>query len=106
MEPFMRVMVMFDIPVKTKDQIKRATKFRSQLIKRGYFMMQFSVYMRVVRGMTSARAHIERLKGILPPEGNIRAIVVTERQFDNIIILLGDNNEQMKKSKPVQLTLF
>lgn len=74
MEPFMRVMVMFDIPVKTKDQIKRATNFRSQLIKRGYFMMQFSVYMRVVRGMTSARAHIERLKGILPPEGNIRLL--------------------------------
>lgn len=102
----MRVLVMFDVPTKTKDDRKRATKFRNELIKRGFMMMQFSVYMRIVRGITSAKAHANRLKSILPPHGNIRALILTEKQFDRMIILLGNDSEQIKKSKPVQLTLF
>lgn len=106
MEQFMRILVMFDIPVKTKEQVKKANMFRKQLIKRGFFMVQFSVYMRIVRGITSAKTHVERLRGILPSNGNIRAIIITEKQFDNMIILLGKDDEQMIKSKPTQLTLF
>lgn len=105
-EKFMRIMVMFDVPVRTKDERKKATKFRNNLLKQGYFMMQFSVYLRIVRGISAANSAVERLKLILPPKGNIRALIVTEKQFDNMKLLLGNNDEQMEKSRPVQLLLF
>lgn len=106
MESFMRVVVMFDIPTLTKEDRKHATKFRNNLLKEGFFMFQYSIYMRVVRGNTSANSAINRLKAILPPKGNIRAVVMTEKQFDNMQLLLGDNSEQLKKSKPNEPMLF
>ena len=36
------------------------------------------------------------LNQILPPVGNIRVLKVTEKQFDNIILLLGKKKKQEK----------
>ncbi|NLY04469.1 MAG: CRISPR-associated endonuclease Cas2 [Campylobacter sp.] len=102
----MRVIVMFDIPTKTKKERKSASKFRNSLIKRGFFMMQYSVYMRICKGCSSANASVDKLVDIAPPRGNIRALIITEKQFDNIKLILGDCSYQEKVSKPKQLTLF
>ena len=40
---FMRVMVFFDLPVKTKKDRKAYTDFRKFLIKDGFIMVQYSV---------------------------------------------------------------
>ena len=37
---FMRLIVMFDLPVKTKKQSKEATAFRNFLLKDGFYMVQ------------------------------------------------------------------
>ena len=46
----MRMVVMFDLPVETREQRKIATKFRKYLLDEGYVMMQFSVYYRICNG--------------------------------------------------------
>ena len=38
--------VMFDLPVETKAQRREATRFRKDLLKDGFTMHQFSVYIR------------------------------------------------------------
>ena len=53
----MRMMVFFDLPVKTKIQRRAATRFRSFLLKDGYFMMQYSVYCRVCNGIDAVEQH-------------------------------------------------
>ena len=45
------VMALFDLPVITKAERKRATKFRAFLLDEKFTMMQFSCYLR----FTSAR---------------------------------------------------
>ena len=40
------LMVAFDLPVKTKEERKRATDFRNFLLDDGFQMIQFSVYAR------------------------------------------------------------
>ena len=96
-DKFMCVLLMFDIPTKSKKEQKYATKFRNGLIKQGFFMMQFSVYMRICKGISAAKSAVERVRGILPPLGNVRTLIITEKQFDNMQILLGSAgfNEQM-----------
>lgn len=106
MEKFMRVIVMFDVPTKTKEEQKTATKFRNSLLKLGFFMLQYSIYMRICKGISSANSHLKKLENIVPPRGNIRVLIVTEKQFDNIKLLLGNYSYQEEKAKPVQLTLF
>lgn len=55
-DKFMRVLLMFDVPTKSKKEQKLASKFRNNLIKLGYFMLQFSVYMRICKGLSSAKS--------------------------------------------------
>lgn len=107
-DKFMRVLLMFDVPTKTKKEQKCATKFRNELIKQGFFMMQFSVYMRICKGVVSAKSAVERVRGILPPLGNVRSLIITEKQFDNMQILLGSAgfNERVNDDKNLVLFAF
>lgn len=107
-DKFMRVLLMFDVPVKSKKEQKYATKFRNALIKQGFFMMQFSVYMRICKGIVAAKSAVERVRGILPPLGNVRALIITEKQFDNMQILLGSAgfNERVNDDKNLVLFAF
>lgn len=44
---FMRIMVLFDLPVETPLQRHNYGKFRRYLIKNGFMMMQESVYVKL-----------------------------------------------------------
>ena len=87
---FMRIMVFFDLPVKTKKQRKQYCDFRKFLIRDGYFMLQFSVYSRMVRNHDDAQKHVARVKCYLPPEGSVRIMTVTEKQYASMEILVGE----------------
>ena len=89
MSRFMRMLVFFDLPVQTKKQRREATAFRNFLIKDGYHMLQYSVYARVCNGNDAVAKHRARLTGQLPANGAVRLLVVTEKQYQSIEILLG-----------------
>ncbi len=85
----MRIIVMFDLPVRTALQRKAATQFRTFLVKDGYSMLQFSIYVRICNGAYSVAKHLARVEGEVPANGSVRALVVTEKQFASMEILLG-----------------
>ena len=79
----------FDLPVTTQKNRKDASDFRKFLLRDGYHMLQYSVYARVCNGMDAVEKHRARLKQHLPNNGAIRLLVITEKQFESIDILLG-----------------
>lgn len=85
----MRLIVMFDLPVTTKAERKKATQFRKFLLRDGYYMMQFSIYVRICNGMEAVNKHKGRLLRALPGEGSVRTLVITERQFEAMEFLCG-----------------
>lgn len=91
---FMRIIVMFDLPVKTKKQVKEASAFRNFLIKDGYYMMQYSVYVRICNGQDSVETHRNRLRYAVPNNGSVRVLTVTEKQYQNIDIFLGKRDKR------------
>ncbi len=105
-DKFMRVLLLFDLPTRTKQDQKRAAKFRSALVKLGFFMMQFSVYMRICKGHSAARAAVARVRGVLPPQGNVRSLIITEKQFDNMEILLGSAGFNERANGAENIVLF
>ncbi len=105
-DKFMRVLLMFDIPTKSKKDRKHASKFRTSLIKLGFFMMQFSVYVKICKGITSAKSAIKSVEKNLPPNGNVRVLIITEKQFDNMKILVGKVSFNEKINDDKNLTLF
>lgn len=106
MPKFMRILVFFDLPVTTKAQRKVATQFRKFLVKDGYYMVQYSVYARVCNGTDSVETHKKRLKAGLPPNGSVRMLVVTEKQYNSIEILVGTEKFHDKTQEFEQLMLF
>ena len=70
MNKFMRILVFFDLPVKTKTQRREATRFRNFLLTDGYHMLQYSVYARVCNGIDAVEKHRQRVKQNLP--ANVR----------------------------------
>lgn len=86
---FMRIIVMFDLPVITDKEKKAATKFRKFLLDEGFIMMQYSVYSRICKNNDDLNKHINRLKLNTPKTGNIRLLQVTENQYNNIIMFSG-----------------
>ncbi len=106
MHKFMRILVFFDLPVKTKPQRRKATQFRNFLIKDGYYMVQFSVYARVCNGNDMVELHKKRLKANVPDDGSIRVLVITEKQYENVEILLGRKSRYEKPIEFETLSLF
>ena len=85
----MRIIVLFDLPVTSATERKSATKFRNFLLKDGYYMLQFSVYSRVCNGNDAVEKHFKRIKNNLPSNGAVRLLTITEKQYQNMQILLG-----------------
>ena len=106
MHKFMRILVFFDLPVKTKPQRRKATQFRNFLIRDGYYMVQFSVYARVCNGNDMVELHKKRLKANVPDDGSIRVLVITEKQYENVEILLGRKSKYEKPIEFETLSLF
>ena len=102
----MRIIVFFDLPVKTKKERREATQFRNFLLNDGYHMIQYSVYARVCNGMDSVAKHRSRIKNNLPCNGSIRLLVITEKQFEAIDILLGKLTQADDSFQCEQLSIF
>lgn len=95
----MRMIVFFDLPVTSPIERRTATKFRNFLLKDGYYMLQFSVYSRVCNGNDAVEKHFKRIKNNLPSNGSVRVLTITEKQYQNMQILLG---EPSTNDKPIQ----
>src|SRR5690554_6652281 len=90
------LMVFFDLPVKTKPQRRRATRFRLFLKKDGYIMLQLSVYARVCRGQDAVDKHVRRVRASLPKQGSVRTLQVTDKQYGRMDLMLGTAPETEK----------
>lgn len=102
---FLRLFVMFDLPVVDRVERKRASQFRKLLIRNGFFMIQFSIYCRLCRGQDNTEKYKKKIKSNLPFNGNIRMLQITEKQFERMEILLGEIRNS-EKFKDKQLLLF
>ena len=101
----MWLFAMFDLPVTTKASRKRATRFRKMLLSEGFSMMQYSVYCRHHASEENALVHTLRVKDHLPPDGEVRVMKITDKQFGRIEIFFGKINQPVE-APPEQLEFF
>lgn len=69
-------------------------------------MLQYSVYARVCNGWDAVQKHRARIRENLPDNGAIRLLVITEKQFESIDILLGRLTEADEPFQCEQLSIF
>lgn len=101
----MWLLCLFDLPVKTKRQVKKATLFRKFLLEDGFQMMQYSVYLRPCPSEDIAQLHEKRIKRNLPEKGEVRIIKITDAQYGRMFIF-SNNSIKVVKNKENQLNFF
>lgn len=80
----MRIILFFDLPMKTKTQLKIYREFIKSLKADGYIRIQFSVYSKLCINKDAAKTAGKRIRGYAPSNGNIRYMIITETQFQSI----------------------
>ncbi len=101
----MWVLVLFDLPTETKKERKAYAQFRKDLIKDGFTMFQFSIYLRHCTSAENADVHIRRVKRALPEFGKVGILRITDKQFGEMEIL--ESQKVVAIQQPIQqLELF
>ena len=88
---YMRIMVLFDLPILTEKQRRDYREFRKYLLKAGFFMMQESVYCKLVQNAGVADVVQESIRKNKPGEGLVQILRVTEKQFAKMEYVVGEN---------------
>lgn len=88
---FMRTVLFFDLPtIETKD-LKEYRKFVRNIKKIGFYMLQESVYVKMLIDKQAQMGVISKVKKISPNNGSIMVLSVTEKQFAQMEIIIGEN---------------
>lgn len=101
----MWLIAMFDLPVNTRQGRREYAKFVKFLKRDGFTRVQFSVYGRHTSSRENAAVHEARIVANLPPEGEVRLLIVTDKQFERMKVFWGKNRKSPEKPPP-QLQLF
>jgi CRISPR-associated protein Cas2 len=101
----MWVMVFFDLPTETKRERREAALFRKNLMKDGFTMFQYSIYIRHCPSHENANVHIKRVKSFLPDTGFVVVFTITDKQF-GMMELFNKSKPADRPETPQQLELF
>lgn len=102
----MRILVLFDLPTNTAADKKEYLAFRKFLLASGYDMLQYSVYCRITRNHDDAKKYMNQLRCHLPSEGQVRALLLTEKQYSQMWILLGTPTLAEKEVRDKELLVL
>lgn len=102
----MWILVLFDLPTETAKDKKAYAHFRKELIRDGFSMFQFSIYVRHCPSRENKNVHIKRIKSILPEKGHVGILTITDKQFGMMEIFYGKKKEESGFLEAHQLELF
>lgn len=81
------LLVLFDLPVTTKSERRKASRFRNDLLDKGYLMLQYSAYARCAVTLDKKKTLLNELKIIAPDTGNVQCIFITDAQWGQSVII-------------------
>ncbi len=103
---WMWMLVFYDLPVDNADNRRAAVKFHGLLEDQGFERMQFSVYRRFCGSTERVDTFRRRIESNLPKGGNVRLLVITDRQFGLMRIYEGNKKYREPRTRPAQYEMF
>lgn len=95
---YMRVIVMFDLPVLKESERRAYRYFRKFLITSGFLMLQESIYCKLAQNSTAADAIVDNVKRNKPEAGLVQLLKITERQYAKMEYIVGENTSNVLDS--------
>lgn len=94
----MRMIIMFDLPTISLQDMREYRRFRKFLIENGFIMMQESIYTKLLLNGSSATLMSKQVRKAVPKDGLVQMLVVTEKQFAGMELLTGELNSTYENS--------
>lgn len=85
-------MVFYDISVLDLKMRKKYDKFRKNLLRKGFYQLQESVYICKYNYKATINLHLEELRMLAPKEANVRMLILTQVQFNAMEVIAGEKN--------------
>lgn len=101
----MRAFIFFDLPVETYKQKRAYRIFIKEIQKEGFLMFQKSIYVKLGINEFAIKSSLNTIKKSIPEEGFVVCLKITERQFSDIEILVGDFKTEVVHSEDRYLEL-
>jgi len=99
----MWLLVMFDLPVQTREDRRLYAGFRNKLLASGFLQLQYSVYGKPCSSEENAMAVRSRVRQWIPPRGNVRMLTLTDKQFGRMEVYVGKRRVKAE-GQPEQLS--
>lgn len=101
-----RVICIFDLPVVTENDKRAYRDFRKFLIKNGFEMLQYSVYIRTCPNRSFATKFYQRIRQNSPRKGDIKLFMITEKQFEDMVSIICEDKEKHEILKSESLVII
>ena len=95
----MWTLVLFDLPTTSGVLRRMYARFRKKLLGLGFEMLQKSVYLRWEESDIAAETLQRRVQGILPSDGQVTILPLTERAWQNVRVIM-DGSPRAPREKP------
>lgn len=69
-------------------------------------MIQYSVYCRICNGYDDVEKHKIRMRANKPDNGSVRMLVITEKQYEKIELVIGNYAPEEEQAVFEQLSIF
>lgn len=92
---FMRLILFFDLPTKTKNDLKNYRYFIKNLKKIGFYRLQESVFVKLSIDSQNMSSTINKIMNLKLSDGDIRILTVTEKQFSSMTQVIGENKSDV-----------
>ena len=96
----MRILLMYDLPSTTKAAQKIYREFNGFLLKNGFYMIQESIYCCFAKSYITAKLIITKVKKHSPKLGDVRCLMITEKQYQEITLFSGRKSFQEELFSP------
>ncbi len=101
----MWLMIMFDLPVETKENRRDYRHFVENIVDDGYIRIQFSVYGRPCMTEENTAVHQARVINWIPPAGEVRILKFTDKQWERMTVFRAQKLNTTERS-PKQFMFF
>jgi len=101
----MWTLALFDLPVVSTEDRRNYSHFRKALLAEGFLRLQFSVYARYCDSREKTQTTLRRVRVELPPQGEVRFLAVTDKQFAEMTVYHGKKTKKAE-DQPQQMMLF
>ena len=101
----MWVLAMFDLPTDTKKARREYTLFVKRCYATVLHRCSIPCTLGIAPSKENAEAHLARIKHHLPPDGEVRMVTITDKQFERMQIFWGKIRKPPEPA-PCQLSLF